>query len=404
MAGGKLTKLQVNSLHLPGRYADGQGLYLQISRWGTKAWVLRFQIDGQPRLMGLGSVSKVSLATARLRAQAAHERLVDGRDPIELRKAERAERLLAQAKAMNFREAAMATIAAFQGQWDNPETRRQWLASLETYVFPVLGSLPVSAVDTALVVKAIEPLWSSKRTTANRLRARIESVLSWATVRGLREGDNPARWRGHLSHLLAGAAAKTAHHKAMPYAQVPSFMAKLRTRKGSSARALEFLILTAVRTSEAIGARWSEIDGDIWTVPAARMKARQAHRVPLSTAAMVLLDELAREDEFVFIGRRAGRPLDRHAMAETLEVMGVAVTTHGFRSTFRDWAAECTSFPGEIAEQALAHKVPNKVEAAYRRGDLLQKRHRLMQAWADFCGSPNVEADVIPIGHGRADG
>jgi integrase len=298
---------------------------------------------------------------------------------------------------MTFQEAAAATMAAHEGTWTNAEHRRQWKTSLEQYVYRTIGKLPVAAIDTGLILKCLEPIWTTKRTTAERVRGRIESVLDWATARGYRSGDNPARWKGHLQYLLAGQGAATVHLKALPYVEVSAFLATLRQRQGVAARALEFTILTAARTSESLGARWSEIVGGVWTVPAERMKGRREHRVPLSKAAVALLQDLPQEGEFVFIGARAGRPLHSKAMQELLEAMAVDATVHGFRSSFRDWAAECTAYPREVCEAALAHAIESKVEAAYRRGDLFEKRRRLMEDWARYCTTPQRDATVMPI-------
>jgi integrase len=394
-----LTARQVGTLKEPGRYGDGDGLWLQVSKSGSKAWLYRFMLNGKAREMGLGAVKDVTLADARELARAARREAKAGRDPIETRKAAKAQQALAANSSMTFTEAALAAIAAKEAGWQNAEHRRQWRATLETYALPIMGHLPPEAIDTGLVRKCLEPIWTTRRATAERVRGRIEAVLGWAAAsRDDYRYVNPARWRGHLDHLLPKQAAPVAHHPALPYAAMPEFMAKLRTRSGISARALEFCILTAARTGEVIRARWSEIDGDTWTVPAARMKGRREQRVPLSSSVLAVLKLLPREGEFVFVGDRAGRPLHNRAMMELLRAMGVAAVVHGFRSTFRDWASETTAYPRDVCEMALAHAISSKVEAAYRRGDLFEKRARLMEDWAEFCATPaHAGAEIAPI-------
>ena len=304
---------------------------------------------------------------------------------------------------MTFDQCADAYLAAHRAGWRNAKHAAQWSSTLATYVSPIFGNLPVQAIDVALVTKALEPIWTAKPETASRMRGRIESILDWAKVRGYRDGENPARWRGHLDHLLPARAkvSKVRHHAALPYDELAGFMGKLRAQGGTSARALEFAILTAARTGEVIGARWAEIDlpGKTWTIPAERMKAGREHRVPLSAAALAILETQAAltENEFVFPGQqRAG--LSDMALWMALRAMGRDdLTVHGFRSTFRDWAAERTNFPREVAEGALAHSLTDKVEAAYRRGDLFDKRRRLMTAWADHCGKAVAAGTVLPL-------
>jgi integrase len=305
---------------------------------------------------------------------------------------------------MTFDACAAAYIDAHKSSWRNAKHRDQWPNTLNTYASPVFGSLPVQAVDVGLVMKALEPIWKIKSETASRLRGRIEAVLDWATVRGYRKGDNPARWRGHLDKLLPARSKvqKVEHHSALPYGGLADFVAVLRGQDGIAARALEFLILTATRTGEVIGARWDEVDlGEkIWVVPAARMKAGREHRVPLSAVAAAILEEMKkiREGEFVFPGGKKGRPLSNMAMLAVLKRIGRSdLTAHGFRSSFRDWAAERTNFPREVAEMALAHTVGDKVEAAYRRGDLFQKRRQMMDGWARFCETTRTRAEIVPI-------
>ena len=284
----------------------------------------------------------------------------------------------------------------------NPKHRAQWPSTLERYAYPVFGDLPVASIDTALVTNAIEPIWTQKPETASRVRGRIEAVLDWATAREYRQGENPARWRGHLDKLLPARARvrKVKHHAALPYDGLPDFMAALRAQDGIAAQALQFLILTAARTAEVIGARACEIQGKTWTVPAERMKGERQHRVPLQTAALAIVEAMSYEHdgEFVFPGGRRGKPLSQMALAMTLRRMGRSdLTVHGFRSTFRDWAAERTGFPREAAEAALAHVIPDKVEAAYRRGDLFERRRQLMQAWDRYCASGAIGPAAIEL-------
>lgn len=392
-----------------GMHADGGGLYLQV-KGGARTWVFRFMLHRRARDMGLGPLHTVSLAEARDKARECRKLLLEGIDPIEARKARQAEQRLAEATAMTFRECAEAYIAAHEASWKNPKHAKQWPSTLETYVYRVFGSLPVQAIDVGLVMKVLEPIWQAKPETASRVRGRIEAVLDWAKARGYRNGENPAQWRGHLDNLLPARSKvrKVEHHPALAYAEMGDFIAGLRKQGGVAARALEFLILTASRTGEVIGARWDEFDlgAEMWTVPADRMKAGKDHRVPLSARALAIIEEMkaARFDgnEFVFPGGRAGKPLSNMAMLKLLSRMGRDdLTAHGFRSSFRDWAAECTSFPQEVAEMALAHTVSDKVEAAYRRGDMVQKRRELMDAWARYCETQAGE-NIIPLVTGAA--
>ncbi len=401
----KLTAVAVANMTKPGLYADGNGLYLQVARGGTKSWLFRYMRGGKARQMGLGPVHIVPLARARAKAMECQRGLLEGVDPLEARQARVAQTRVEAAKGIAFRACAEKHISAHEAGWRNPKHRDQWKNSLATYVYPVIGDLPVGEIDTGLVLKILEPIWTSKTETAGRVRGRLESVLDWAAARGYRNGENPARWRGHLDKLLPARTkvAKVRHHPAMPYTELPSFMAELRDRSSVSARALEFAILTAARTGEVIGAQWSEIDlgARIWTIPAERMKAGREHRVPLSERAVEVLSQLPREAEWVFPGGRTGKPLSNMALLELMRGMrpGDGFVPHGFRSTFRDWASERTAFPHEVCEMALAHAIPNKVESAYRRGDLFEKRRRLMAQWAKYNANRLVPftADVIEI-------
>jgi integrase len=373
----------------PGLYGDGGGLYLQVSQQRTKAWVFRFMLAGRARKMGLGDFDLVTLKDAREKAREAHKLVKDGIDPIEVRAARKAALALERAKVITFKECADRYIAAQEGQWRNGKHRAQWKATLETYAYPVFGNLSVADIDTALVLRVLEPIWTTKNETASRLRGRIETILSWAKVRGYRTGENPATFKGNLKEALPKVSrANRGHHAALPYRDIPAFMQELRAAAGMSARALEWTILTAARTSETIEARWNEIDEEnrLWIVPAGRMKAGVEHRVPLSDAALRLLRSLPREGALIFPGAREGQPLSNMAMLELLRGMrGKGLTVHGFRSSFMDWGHETTGYPKEMLDIALAHKVADKVEAAYRRGDMIEKRRRLMTDWADYC-------------------
>jgi integrase len=375
-------------------------LYLRVDPSGAKSWVFRYAIAGRQRDLGLGSAADFTLAEARDRALAARKLVADGQDPIEAKEAKRRAAAVASATAMTFQACAEAYIAAHRAGWKNPKHAAQWPSTLSTYVYPIFGSLPVAAIDTGLVMKAIEPIWTEKPETASRVRGRIESVLDWAAAREYRQGENPARWRGHLENLLPkkSKVRRVEHHAALPYPEIADFMAELRSKDGIAADALEFAILTAARTGEVIGATWAEFDLEhrLWSVPGERMKAGREHRVPLSEAAMAVLAALKREGDRVF-------PVSNMAMNMLLRRMGKnGLTVHGFRSTFSDWAAERTNFPSEVRELALAHAVGNKVEAAYRRGDLFGKRRELAEAWAHYCeGEEPAESKVVRLA-GRA--
>jgi integrase len=376
-------------------YADGAGLYLQVTGDGeakvAKSWIYRFKLRGRSREMGLGSLSIYGLAEARTKATECRRLAYEGIDPIEARKTERAKVALAVTKSLTFKECTEQYIAAHRSGWRNAKHAAQWSTTVKTYAEPVIGKLPVQSIDTALVMKIIEPLWSKKSETAARLRGRIEAVLDWATARGYRQGENPARWRGHLDKLLPARAkvSKVKHHAALPYSEMPEFMVALCGQEGVSARALEYLILTAARTGEVIGALPAEIIDDVWTIPAGRMKGNKEHRIPLSASAFAIVEKMRKDHggEFLFPGGKRDKPLSNMAMLKLLERMGRSdLTAHGFRSTFRDWAAERTNYPSEVVEMALAHAINNKVEAAYRRGDLFEKRRLLMAEWTNFCG------------------
>ena len=394
----------------PGMHADGLGLYLHVIDSGAASWIFRWKRDGRTRDMGLGSLDDVTLAEARELRDNTRKQVKGGADPIEARRAKRLAAKVEAATAMTFKACAEAYIAANQAGWRNPKHAAQWPATLGTYVYPTFGALPVAAIDTGLVTKAIEPIWTTKPETANRVRGRIESVLDWATARGYRQGENPARWRGHLENLLPerSKVARVKHHAALPYAKTTAFLAELREQEGVAARALEFAILTAARTGEVIGAQWSEIglDARLWTIPGNRMKAGKEHRVPLSDAALAIVEKMAtvRLGQFVFPGASGARPLSNMSMLMLLRRMKRPdLTVHGFRSAFSDWCAEQTAFPAEVREMALAHAVGDKVEAAYRRRDLFDKRRQLAEAWGRYCATPagNDNRRVVAIGRAR---
>jgi integrase len=376
----KLSARSVAAINKPGRHSDGGGLYLNVSETGARSWVFMWKLGGRRREMGLGPARDVSLARARERATEARQHLIAGIDPLAIRERQ---------KALTFGEAADALVESMSSSWRNEKHRAQWTMTLRVYCAP-LRPMPVAEVVTDDILRVLKPLWLTKAETASRLRGRIERVLDFAKARGMRSGENPARWRGHLDAILPRRAKLTrGHHKALPFDDLPSFMQGLRERGSIAARALEFTILTAARTGEVLGVRWDEIDleAKCWTVPAHRMKAARAHRVPLSDRAVNILSELAgvRTSDFVFPGLKRGKPLSSMALEMVLRRMRVDVTVHGFRSAFRDWAGERTSFPREVAEAALSHLVGDAVERAYRRGDALEKRRQLMAAWERFC-------------------
>ena len=393
-----LTALSVRNAG-PGRHADGGGLHLLVKEGGARSWVFRFMLNGKSRDIGLGAAGAggMSLADARDRAAALRLKVKAGIDPLsERQEAEARAKASAQASVaaiVTFKDAADAYIAANGDSWRNAKHRQQWENTLATYAYPVIGGMPVADVDTAQVLRILEPIWKAKAETASRLRGRIETVLDSAKARGYRQGENPARWRGHLAQILpARAKLSRGHHKAMPYEEVPAFLTQLRARKAVAALALEFVILTAVRTGEAISASWSEVDLDksIWSIPASRMKAGKEHRVPLSPRAVAILESLQPiGSPYLFPSARGGK-LSGMAMAMLLRRMSVDVTVHGFRSSFRDWVAECTSVSHEVAEMALAHTIGSAVERAYRRGDLFDKRRQLMADWAAYCSGEKV--------------
>ncbi len=400
----ELSALEVNRLTKAGYHFVGgaSGLALQVSPSGARSWILRATVGTRRRDIGLGGFPDVTLAGAREAARTAREKIKNGIDPVEESKAKRSALAAAQASALTFSDAAAKYIAAHESGWKNAKHAAQWSATLETYAYPTIGKIRVSEIETAHVVSILESIWKTKTETASRLRGRIESVLDWATVRGYRKGENPARWRGHLDKLLPARAKvqKVEHHAALPYSDMGAFMVELAKVEGMGARALTFAILTATRSGEVRGATWAEFDlkAAIWTIPADRMKAEKEHRVPLSDDAVALLNALTRIEgvAFVFPSAKNGQLSDM-TLTAVLRRMNKPVTAHGFRSTFRDWAGETTAYPREVIEHALAHQLKDKAEAAYARGTLFEKRRRLMADWAKHCGTVQTTANVTPI-------
>ena len=383
--------LSVKRLIVPGLHAVGgvKGLCLQVTESGARSWILRTLINGKRKSIGLGGYSDVSLAEARDQASALRKQIRDGVDPVEQRRASRIA-LRAKLTAMSFEKAARSWHSTKEAEYKNVKHAAQVITTLETYAFPHIGSVPVEDIQLQHVLDVLRPMWLDKTETASRLRGRIESVLAWAAVSGHRSRENPAQWKGNLDAVLAapGRISRVVHHKALPIDDVPSFVARLKAVEGMSARALEFLILTAARSGEVRGATWDEIsaDGLTWVIPAKRMKAGREHRVPLVAQSRRHLEGLPRfqGSSYIFASAREGMLSDM-SISAVMRRMGEQAVPHGFRSTFRDWVSEYTDFPGEIAEMALAHTISNKVEAAYRRGDVLEKRREMMRQWADFC-------------------
>lgn len=378
----------------PGRHGDGRGLFLYVKPSGARSWVLRHQMQGRRRDLGLGPYPDVSLAMARDRASDARRLIAIGEDPIARKQ---------QAEPKTFRDAALELIESKRPGWRNAKHAAQWTATLEAYVFPKFGQAQVAKVQTADVIDALTPIWSKKPETANRVRQRVEAVIDYATALGIRNGDNPARWRGHLDHLLPKPTKVRAvkHHPALPHAKIATFMDELAGRSGVATRALSFTILTAARSGETRGMMWGEVDLEnrAWTIPAERMKAGKEQRVPLSVAAIACLGPRRDNASLVFESEaKPGKPISDMSMTAVLRRMGNnEITVHGFRSTFRDWAGETTDFPREVIEAALAHRITNKAEAAYARSDLFEKRRDLMEAWASVAIQRNFRVDVVAI-------
>lgn len=407
----KFTALSVKHLKRPGKYADGRNLYLQVrqsTRPGqtdtvTKSWLFRYRKFGKDTWMGLGPYPDITLKEARELATRERRKLLHGIDPLADKRERRIAARVNAENQLSFGECAELYIESQAPGWSNPKHVAQWRSTLKNLAGPVIGRLPADQIDTQLVLRCLEPIWTTKTETASRLRGRIESVLDWATVRGYRSGDNPARWRGHLDKLLPrpSQVARVKHHSALPYVEIGQLIQALRGATGTATRALEFTILTAARTNEVIRAQWAEFDRSrcVWVVPAERMKSKREHRVPLSGPVVDLLESMRGKDPlYVFPSHRPRTHLSNAAMMQVLRRMGRKdITVHGFRSTFRDWCAESTNYPGEVAEMALAHVLRDKTEAAYRRGDLLEKRARLMADWARYCDRPSQPAAVLAI-------
>lgn len=387
----RLTAVTVTKLNAPGLYFDGDGLLLKVVQGRealTKSWVFRYRFDGKRRDMGLGPLRTFTLVEARERARQIRQQLTQNIDPLSARDADRAKRQ--RENTATFKLCADQYIAAHKASWKNAKHAAQWSSTLVTYAYPAIGDLPASDIDTDHVLKILQPIWTTKAETAARVRGRIEVILDWAKVRGFRSGENPARWRGHMEILLPARSKvrEVKHHTALPFAELPDFMKRLQKEPGNAARALEYLILTAARTTEVLEAVPEEIENAVWTVPPERMKARKEHRVPLCLRAQALVTAAQKDSKgrYLFGGWKKGRPLSNMAMLQLLKRMGTPdLTAHGFRSTFKDWVSECTQYPAEVSEMALAHTIDNKVEAAYRRGDLFNKRVALMNDWAIFC-------------------
>ena len=407
---GKLSSVKVNKTNAKGLYADGGNLYLQVTATGSKSWLFRYMINGKNCYMGLGALNYISLADARIKAAECRKMLVEGNDPLKISNNNKNKKRLEDAKTTTFKQCAEKYIETHKPTWKNAKHAWQWGNSLEKFVYGTFGNIAVQDIDTNLVMKALEPIWQTKTETATRVRGRIESILDWAKVREYRTGENPARWRGHLENLLPRPSKfqKIEHQPSLPYQKIAEFMQALKKQEGMAALALQFTILTASRTSEAIEATWQEIDlkNQIWIVPENRIKAGREHKVPLSDAAIVVLQTVKKQQEmldykskdaasnFVFSGFKQGNPLSNTAMLMLLRRMkSDDVTVHGMRSSFRNWAAEQTNYPREVAEAAIAHANGDKAEAAYLRSDFFEKRRQMMDAWARYCETPQSHND-----------
>jgi integrase len=401
MKSNELSVLKVKNLSVPGHYADGGGLYLQVTDSGAKSWLFKYKVRGtnKRREMGLGSARDLPLVDAREKALRCRRQLADGMDPIHVRDSERA---AMRARMKSFEECAGEYIKAQASGWRSHKHRQQWENTLKEYAYPTIGKMMVSDIDLEHVLAILEPIWTVKTETASRLRSRIEAVLDYAQTKKHRSGENPARWKGHLANILPAPTkvAKVEHHAALALKDVPGFISALREQSGIGALGLEFTILTAARSGEVRGATWAEFDleGGVWVVPPERMKAKREHRVPLSAAALRILEKLPRIEgcDVVFPSPK-GKALSDMTLSAVMRRMKVDGVPHGFRSTFKDWASERTSYPGEMSEMALAHTIGDKVEAAYRRGDLFEKRRRMMSDWSKFCETPTAPGKVLPM-------
>jgi integrase len=401
----RLKDMQIRRLSKPGSYPDGEGLYLQVRTSGAKDWFYRYEVDGKGRKRGLGSYPTISLEQARDDALECRQLRQQGIDPVDYAKAQRQKEALDEAKSFTFKECALAYINSHQQGWKNRKHESQWRNTLDTYAYPTIGDIGVQDIDIGLVLDVLEPIWYQKTETASRVRQRIENILDWATVKQYRSGDNPALWRGRLDKLLPKRVKvqKPVHFPAMDYRELPGYFQALRKRDSVATRALAFTILTAARNGEARAVTSDELDlkGKVWTIPDNRMKADREHRVPLSAEALKIIKEMEpfkrHTDHFIFPGQAHAKPISEASLLKIVKQQDKTLTVHGFRSTFRDWCAEQTSFPREVAEAALAHSIRDKTEAAYQRGDLFEKRRRLMDQWMQYCLKGKGKAKVVPI-------
>jgi integrase len=401
----RLKDMQIRRLSKPGSYPDGEGLYLQVRTSGAKDWFYRYEVDGKGRKRGLGSYPTISLEQARDDALECRQLRQQGIDPVDYAKAQRQKEALDEAKSFTFKECALAYINSHQQGWKNRKHESQWRNTLDTYAYPTIGDIGVQDIDIGLVLDVLEPIWYEKTETASRVRQRIENILDWATVKQYRSGDNPALWRGRLDKLLPKRVKvqKPVHFPAMDYRELPGYFQALRKRDSVATRALAFTILTAARNGEARAVTSDELDikGKVWTIPDNRMKADREHRVPLSAEALKIIKEMEpfkrHTDHFIFPGQAHAKPISEASLLKIVKQQDKTLTVHGFRSTFRDWCAEQTSFPREVAEAALAHSIRDKTEAAYQRGDLFEKRRRLMDQWMQYCLKGKGKAKVVPI-------
>lgn len=405
----RLTALEVAKATKPGMYFDGEGLYLQVTGPQSRSWIYRYTLRGKARWLGLGSADVVSLADARARRDDARSQISTGIDPVEARKSDKAQGRLAEAKSVTFKEAAEKYITDHAATWRNEKHQKQWRATLETYVYPTIGALPAGFIMGSHIVAILRPIWIEKHETARRVRGRVEAILDYAADPDDPAYRNPAALTAQLRKKLPKrpSTSRRKNFPALPYADIPAFMAELRKREGFAARALEFTILSAARSREALSCRWDEIDLDaaIWTVPALRMKGGREHKVPLSPMAVDIVRQMkaVRQGQFVFPGQKSGRSLSEMAMLVVLRRMNTAhATVHGFRACFRTWCAEQTAFPREVAEAALAHVIEDETERAYQRGDMFERRARLMREWGDYCAAVPRAGGVVPIRGGHA--
>ncbi len=403
-----LSAKKLPTLNEKGLYADGGNLYLQVTASGSKSWIFRYMFDGKSRYMGLGALHTVSLALARQKAEEARKSILEGVDPIESRNDTARSQRLEKAKNITFIECANLYIQNNEGSWKNPKHRQQWRSTLETYAFPVFGDFLIKDIDTDLIVKVLEPIWTTKTETASRLRGRIETILDWAKVRGMREGDNPALWKGHLNKIFPSPASvrKVKHHPSLPYSEINTFMSKIQNKEGMAAKCLYTLVLVGARSGEIRQMRWFEIDlqRGVWNAPDITMKMKKAHAFPLSKQAINFLKNHERYEgiDYVFpsFTSKSGFLSENAFKKIMIEAEASNYTVHGFRATFRTWAADQTSFPRAEVELCIAHDTASDVERAYQRSDLLEKRRRIMQAWADYCFTPaqDNQDNVVKIG------